>query len=250
MQPVAGATCVRSAAVVYKRSTTACRCPRLAVRVLVKRRRRLTLTACAGQCVLMCPASYSMWGTMQAVGRVCRPSSFVCRRSQGCTCDLGGCHECTSTTCTMCDASRFMVNGRCRKQLTCIGKRVRWLPGLSKGTAIGGAALKSTAAASPSHSHLPLLHDLACSLPYVLSAVHALCRACSVPCVLALARGGDSTMSFRVGPPVTVEPRRRSRAKPARFQADGASCKPSNAHTHPLSPVCYTMKPSNPVLRF
>ena len=51
----------------------------------------------------------------------------VCRRSQGCSCDLGGCLECTTpdaVACTVCDPTRFLVNGKYRKELTCIGKRV------------------------------------------------------------------------------------------------------------------------------
>lgn len=49
------------------------------------------------------------------------------RRSQGCVCEapLGGCEVCSARACFVCVPDRFLVAGRCRKELTCIGKHVR-----------------------------------------------------------------------------------------------------------------------------
>lgn len=79
-----------------------------------------------GICVEVCPVDLVAWGE-GAAGRAC-VAPFSCRADDGCECPLGGCQECEvgliGTTCTQCVAERFLVSGKCRKELTCRGKTV------------------------------------------------------------------------------------------------------------------------------
>lgn len=83
----------------------------------------------AGFCVAACEESLAAWGEKFA-GRECK-EPFTCRADDGCECPLGGCLECIvsagpadNVKCTTCTPERYLVNDKCRKELTCHGSKV------------------------------------------------------------------------------------------------------------------------------
>lgn len=72
-----------------------------------------------------CGEDLAPWGEKFA-GRECR-KPFLCLLADDCECPLGGCNDCSvgadGATCTVCRDDRYLVEGKCKKDITCKGSK-------------------------------------------------------------------------------------------------------------------------------
>lgn len=156
-----------------------------------------------GECIAACPTTLATWGVGKA-GLEC-VAPFTCSLADGCECPLGGCEECEvlagagNVQCLSCDASRYLVAGKCKKDVFCRGTQV-WAPR----AVLRQRAARPAAIRSPARAPVPAPpHVSRC--PTSLTKRVTLGRATAVP-----PRRRTASLARFPGGPVSSEPMHQS----------------------------------------